>query len=120
VELAPWHWIVVAIVAGILFFGWKNLPDMARSAGKSLRIFRTEIKGLADPEATAATKSAVSAMTEHAATPAVVVPVVPAVPVAPAVPATPAVPVAPESVASTAADQVPAATPPSVTGNPTG
>jgi sec-independent protein translocase protein TatA len=111
VELAPWHWIVVAIVAAILFFGWKNLPDMAKSAGKSLRIFRTEIKGLADPEATAATKSAVSAMTEHPATPAVVVPVVPVVP---------AVPVVPESVAPTAADQVPAATPPSVTGNPTG
>jgi sec-independent protein translocase protein TatA len=43
---SPWHWAVVAIVAFILFFGWKNLPDMSRSLGRSLRIFKTEIKGM--------------------------------------------------------------------------
>ena len=43
---SPWHWIVVAIVAAVLFFGWKNMPDMARSLGRSLRIFKTEIKGM--------------------------------------------------------------------------
>src|SRR3954470_7331065 len=43
---SPWHWAVVAIVAFALFFGWKQMPDMARSLGRSLRIFKTEIKGM--------------------------------------------------------------------------
>ena len=47
---SPWHWIVVAIVAFVLFFGWKQLPDMARSLGRSLRIFKTEIKGMTDDD----------------------------------------------------------------------
>lgn len=46
----PLHWVVIAVVAGVLFFGWKNLPDMARSAGKSLRIFKTEMKGMANDD----------------------------------------------------------------------
>ena len=49
-ELSPVHWIIVLIVAAILFFGWKQLPDMARSAGKSLRIFKTEMKGLTEDD----------------------------------------------------------------------
>jgi len=43
---SPSHWLVVAIVALVLFFGWKQLPDMARSVGRSLRIFKTEMKGM--------------------------------------------------------------------------
>src|SRR3954447_9849883 len=43
---SPWHWAVVAIVAFALFFGWKQMPDMASSLGRSLRIFKTEIKGM--------------------------------------------------------------------------
>jgi sec-independent protein translocase protein TatA len=39
----PGHFIVLAIVALVLFFGWKQLPDMSRSLGRSLRIFKTEI-----------------------------------------------------------------------------
>ena len=42
----PGHLLVLAIVALVLFFGWKQLPDMARSLGRSLRIFKTEIKGM--------------------------------------------------------------------------
>jgi len=49
-SLSPTHWIIVLIVAAILFFGWKQLPDMARSAGKSLRIFKTEMKGLTEDD----------------------------------------------------------------------
>ena len=41
--IEPWHLIVVAIVAFILFFGWKQLPDMSRSLGRSLRIFKSEV-----------------------------------------------------------------------------
>ncbi|WP_375491656.1 Sec-independent protein translocase subunit TatA [uncultured Jatrophihabitans sp.] len=38
--------IVLAIVVAFLFFGWKQLPDMARSLGRSLRVFKTEVKGM--------------------------------------------------------------------------
>jgi sec-independent protein translocase protein TatA len=49
--LAPGHIVVIVIVAFVLFFGWKQLPDMSRSLGRSLRIFKTEIKGMvADDE----------------------------------------------------------------------
>jgi sec-independent protein translocase protein TatA len=44
--LSPGHLVVLVAIAGLLFFGWKQLPDMARSAGKSLRMFRTEVNGL--------------------------------------------------------------------------
>jgi sec-independent protein translocase protein TatA len=47
---APWHWVVLALVALILFFGWKQLPDMARSVGRSLRIFKTEMKGMSQDD----------------------------------------------------------------------
>jgi len=42
---APWHWVVLIILA-IALFGYKKLPDAARSVGRSLRIFKTEIKGM--------------------------------------------------------------------------
>jgi sec-independent protein translocase protein TatA len=58
---APGHLIPLLIIAGLLFFGWKQLPDMARSAGRSLRVFRTEVKGLADDDAARATNSALTA-----------------------------------------------------------
>jgi sec-independent protein translocase protein TatA len=60
---APGHLIPLLIIAGLLFFGWKQLPDMARSAGRSLRVFRTEVKGLADDDAARATNSALTAAT---------------------------------------------------------
>jgi len=47
---SPWHWAVLAIVAFVLFFGWRQLPDMSRSLGRSLRIFKTEIKGMGDDD----------------------------------------------------------------------
>jgi sec-independent protein translocase protein TatA len=44
-EFSPWHLLILAAVF-VLLFGAKKLPDAARSMGKSLRIFKTEIKGL--------------------------------------------------------------------------
>jgi sec-independent protein translocase protein TatA len=76
---APGHLIPLLIIAGLLFFGWKQLPDMARSAGRSLRVFRTEVKGLADDDAARATNSALTAAST-ADTP----PVIPPAPAAPA------------------------------------
>jgi sec-independent protein translocase protein TatA len=45
---APELLIVFAVV--VLLFGAKKLPDLARSSGQALRIFKTEVKG--DPSAT--------------------------------------------------------------------
>ncbi|HLY32912.1 MAG TPA: Sec-independent protein translocase subunit TatA [Jatrophihabitantaceae bacterium] len=53
---APWHWVVLALVV-IALFGYKRMPDAARSLGRSLRIFRTEIKGMTDDDAARAAKS---------------------------------------------------------------
>lgn len=46
----PVHWVVILVVAGLLFGGYKKLPEMARSAGRSMRIFKTELKGMADDD----------------------------------------------------------------------
>ncbi len=41
--MSPWHWAIVAIVV-IILFGSKKLPDAARGLGRSLRIFKSEVK----------------------------------------------------------------------------
>lgn len=43
--LQPWHWIILLLVV-VLLFGSKRLPDAARSLGKSMRIFKSEVKEL--------------------------------------------------------------------------
>lgn len=40
---SPWHWAIVAVVVVILF-GSKKLPEAARGLGRSLRIFKSEVK----------------------------------------------------------------------------
>ena len=42
-ELSAWHWVVVAVVA-MLLFGSRRLPDAARSIGRSARILRAELR----------------------------------------------------------------------------
>jgi sec-independent protein translocase protein TatA len=44
-SLSPWHWLILLAVA-VLLFGAKKLPDAARSLGKSMRIFKSEIREL--------------------------------------------------------------------------
>ncbi|OBF83771.1 preprotein translocase subunit SecA [Mycobacterium sp. 852002-51163_SCH5372311] len=39
----PWHWAILIVVV-IVLFGAKRLPDAARSLGKSLRIFKSEVR----------------------------------------------------------------------------
>jgi sec-independent protein translocase protein TatA len=101
VELfSPGHLIPLLLIAALLFFGWKQLPDMAKSAGKSLRAFRTEVKGMSDDDAVRDTKSALTAA--HTPDSSVAVPVAEVVaPAVPVVVATPVPVVAPvdESVA---------------------
>ncbi|MBP7972052.1 MAG: Sec-independent protein translocase subunit TatA [Candidatus Nanopelagicales bacterium] len=45
-----WEWIIILLLALLLFGGFKKLPDAARGIGRSLRIFKAETKGLVDDE----------------------------------------------------------------------
>ncbi len=47
--LQPWHLIVLAVVV-VALFGYNKLPDVTRSVGRSLRIFKTEMKGLSEDD----------------------------------------------------------------------
>jgi sec-independent protein translocase protein TatA len=38
----PSHLLILALLVAVLF-GWKRLPDMARSLGRSMRIFKSEV-----------------------------------------------------------------------------
>ncbi len=75
----PVHWVVILIVAGLLFGGYKKLPEMARSAGRSMRVFKTELKGMADDDdarSAAKAQSDVEPLQQvHATVPVVAVPV---------------------------------------------
>ncbi len=48
-EISVWH-LALILVAFVVLFGYKKLPDATRSLGRSMRIFKSEIKGLHDDE----------------------------------------------------------------------
>ena len=52
-DIGPWEIAIIAAVILILF-GSKKLPDAARSLGRSMRIMKTEIKGLHEDDKPAA------------------------------------------------------------------
>lgn len=58
--MSPWHWAIVALVVVILF-GSKKLPDAARGLGRSLRIFKSEVKEMQNDGKTEAQPSQPSA-----------------------------------------------------------
>jgi sec-independent protein translocase protein TatA len=66
--LSPWHWAILAVVV-ILLFGAKRLPDAARSLGKSLRIFKSEVRELQndgkEPPVTPAPPTATTVQSER-------------------------------------------------------
>lgn len=41
-NLGPWEIVIIALVV-LMLFGWKKLPDMARSLGRSARVFKSEV-----------------------------------------------------------------------------
>lgn len=49
--LSPWHLAIVLAVVLILF-GSKKLPDAARGLGRSMRIFKSEIKEMQNDDKT--------------------------------------------------------------------
>ncbi|MGA2218415.1 MAG: twin-arginine translocase TatA/TatE family subunit [Terracidiphilus sp.] len=46
--LQPWHLIVLAIVAFVLF-GAKRLPELGKGLGEGLKGFKEGIRGISDP-----------------------------------------------------------------------
>jgi sec-independent protein translocase protein TatA len=42
--------LVIIVLAILLLFGYKKLPDASRSLGRSLRIFKGEMKGMKDDD----------------------------------------------------------------------
>jgi sec-independent protein translocase protein TatA len=68
--LAPGHVIVIAVVALVILFGSKRLPEMSRSVGRSLRIFKAEMKALDDDVTVTATATAPAATPVVAVVPA--------------------------------------------------
>lgn len=72
--LQGWQIIIIAAVI-VLLFGSRKLPDLARGLGSSLRIFRSETKGMMDddktssPETTATSTEQPRAVEPPVATP---------------------------------------------------
>ncbi|MDV7136795.1 Sec-independent protein translocase subunit TatA [Williamsia muralis] len=61
--LQPWH-IILVVVVFLILFGSKKLPDAARGLGRSMRIFKSEVKemqndGKSDTETDDTTAAAV-------------------------------------------------------------
>jgi sec-independent protein translocase protein TatA len=48
-DLGPME-LGLILLAVLLLFGYKKLPDASRSLGRSLRIFKGEMKGLQDDD----------------------------------------------------------------------
>jgi sec-independent protein translocase protein TatA len=63
----PYHILILVLVIVILF-GWKKLPDAARSLGRSMRIFKSEVEEMkkdGKPSSSAASSDTVKGETVH-------------------------------------------------------
>ena len=54
---SPWKIAIIAVLI-IVLFGYRKLPEAARSLGKSMRILKTEVQGLHDDDNTETTFTA--------------------------------------------------------------
>jgi sec-independent protein translocase protein TatA len=54
--LQPWHLIVLAVVA-FLLFGAKRLPELGKGLGEGLKGFKEGLKGVTDPGPTTTQQS---------------------------------------------------------------
>ncbi|WP_149204803.1 Sec-independent protein translocase subunit TatA [Actinotalea subterranea] len=51
-NLQGWEWIILLLIV-LLLFGARRLPDLARSVGRSMKIFKSEVKDIrGDPPRT--------------------------------------------------------------------
>ena len=65
-EFSPWHLLIILAVF-VLLFGANKLPQMARSVGQSMRIFKAETRALSgekDPGQLPPTATTASPSTE--------------------------------------------------------
>lgn len=70
-----WPEILIIALVILVLFGSKKLPDAARSLGRSMRILKTEVKGLHDED-----EKAAAAKTGPSAEPTPALPPAPAAP----------------------------------------
>lgn len=95
--------LLILVLVIVLLFGAKRLPDAARSVGRSLRIFKSETKGLVDGEESSE-ESTASTAEAPAPAPAPLPPAAPAQQAAPPAPIDAAAPpVAPGTGSSSVA-----------------
>jgi sec-independent protein translocase protein TatA len=64
-----WPELSIIVIAFVLLFGWKKMPDMARSLGRSARIFKSEVDQM-HTDASAAARTEAAAPRPDAAGPA--------------------------------------------------
>src|SRR6185312_1992225 len=62
--------IILIILAVLLLFGYKKLPDASRSIGRSLRIFKGEMKGMKDDDVRTKDPATTTAVRGEVVTPA--------------------------------------------------
>lgn len=55
--------IIIILVVVMLLFGFKRLPDAARSLGRSMRIFKAEVEEMKQDKPSAASQETVQAQT---------------------------------------------------------
>lgn len=60
--LQPWHLIVLAVVA-FLLFGAKRLPELGKGLGEGLKGFKEGLKGITDPSSPAASPTQQASVT---------------------------------------------------------
>ena len=66
--LQPWHLIVLAVVA-FLLFGAKRLPELGKGLGEGLKGFKEGLKGITDPPASAPPTQQSASVAPPASTP---------------------------------------------------
>lgn len=66
--LQPWHLIVLAVVA-FLLFGAKRLPELGKGLGEGLKGFKEGLKGIQEPSAPAPTTQQTAQVVPPATTP---------------------------------------------------
>ena len=65
--LQPWHLIVLAVVA-FLLFGAKRLPELGKGLGEGLKGFKEGLKGINDPSTPAPTTQQNASVTPPSST----------------------------------------------------
>ena len=46
--MTGWQEVIIVLLALLLLFGGKKLPELARGLGRGLRLFKRELKGIED------------------------------------------------------------------------